>query len=154
MASNLDFTKQKSDFHSDLSANLHNIYLTRAELRKKQEKTPVVTVAESGSIPELLNSVVDPKIPLRMDDQQSTKPARLGSGTAMKNEILKTYQDTFGADYPQPITTNSLGTSTNHLLQPPSQRDLFKFSRMKPEECKYHCLVDLTIWNVVVLVVN
>ena len=70
----------------------------------------------------------------------------------MKNVILQTYQDKFGADYPQPITTNSLGTSINHLLQPPSQRDLFKSSGMKPEESKYYGLVDLTIWNGVVLV--
>ena len=72
----------------------------------------------------------------------------------MKNEILQTYQDKFGVDYPQPITTNSLGTCTNHLLQPPSQRYLFKSSRMKPEEDKYYGRPDLTIWNVVVLVVN
>ena len=57
-------------------------------------------------------------------------------------------------EYPQPIKTNSLGTSTNHHLQPPSQRDLFKSSQMKPEEDKYYGLLDLTIWNVVVLVVN
>ena len=57
-------------------------------------------------------------------------------------------------DYPNPITTNSLGTSTNHHLQPPSQCDLFKSSRMKPEEDKYYGLSDVTIWNVVVLVVN
>ena len=72
----------------------------------------------------------------------------------MKNEILQSYKDKFKADYPQPIATNYLGTSPNHLLQPPSQRDLFKSSRMKPEEDKYYGLVDLTIWNVVVLVVN
>jgi hypothetical protein len=154
LASDLGFTKQKSDFHSDLSANLHKNYVTRVELRKKREEPPIVPVVESGSIPELLNCVVGPEIPSRSDDQQSIKSARLVSGTAMKNEILQSYQDKFGADYPQPITTNSLGTSTTHLLQPPSQRDHFKSSRMKSEEGKYYGLVDLTIWNVVVLVVN
>jgi hypothetical protein len=133
LASDLGFTKQKSEFHSDLSANLHKNYVTRVELRKNREEPPIVPVVVSGSIPEFLNCVVDPKIPLRADDQQPTKSARLVSGTAMTNEILQSYQDKFGADYPQPITTNSLGTSTNHLLQPPSQRDLFKSSRMKPE---------------------
>merc|ERR1712086_1169644 len=37
---------------------------------------------------------------------------------------------------------------------PSSQHDLFKSSRMKPEQDKYYGVADLTIWNVVVLVVN
>ena len=96
LASDLGFSKQKSDLHSDFTYN----YLARVELRKKQEKPPVVPVVESGSIPELLKCVADPKAPLRVDDQQSTKPARLVSGTAMKNEILRSYQEKFGADCP------------------------------------------------------
>ena len=102
----------------------------------------------------MLNSVGDQHVSLVEDNQQPPKSARLVSGTAMKNEILQSYQDKFGADYPKPITTNSLGTSANHLLQPPSQHDLFKSSRMKPEQDKYYGVADLTIWNVVVLVVN
>ena len=154
LASDLGFTKQKSDFHSELSANLHNNYLSRADLRKKREESLAVPGVESETIPVVLNSVGDQNVPPVEEDQQPSKPARLVSGTAMKNEILQSYQDKFGADYPKPITTNSLGTSTHHLLQPPSQHDLFKSSRMKPEEDKYYGLLDLKIWNIVVMVVN
>ena len=152
-AFNIGFQKQKSDFHSDLSANLHNNYVSRADLKKKREESFAAPGVESVTIPVVVNSVRNQIVPPVEDDQQPSKPARLVSGTAMKNEILQSYQDKFGADYPKPITTNSLGTSTNHL-QPPSQRDLFKSSRMKPEQDKYYGLADLTIWNVVVLVVN
>ena len=88
LASDLGFSEQKSDLHSDLSATLHKYYLTRVELRKKQENPPAVPVVESGSIPKMLNCVANPKAPLRVDDHQSTKPARLVPGTTMKNEIL------------------------------------------------------------------
>ena len=126
---------------------------TLTSVKKSEESIPV-PVVESETIPVVLNSVGDQNVPTVEDDQQPSKPASLVSGTAMKNEILQSYQDKFGADYPKPITTNYLGTPTNHLLQPPSQCDLFKSSRMKPEEDKYYGLADLTIWNVVVLVVN
>ena len=74
------------------------------------------------------------------DKQPSNNSARLVSGTAMKNDILKSYHETFGSDYPNPNTTNSLGMSTKY--------------RLKPEEDKYYGLTDLTIWNAVALVVN
>ena len=59
MASDLGITKQESDFHSDLSCNLHKNYMTRVELRKKQEELAAAPVLDSASIPELLNRIVD-----------------------------------------------------------------------------------------------
>ena len=99
--------------------------MSRADLKKKREELIPVPVVESETIPAVLNSVGDQRVSLVEDNQQPPKSARLVSGTAMKNEILQSYQDKFGANYPKPITTNSLGTSTKHLLQPPSQHDLF-----------------------------
>ena len=83
--SNLGFQKQKSDFHSDLSANLHNNYVSRADLRKKREESFAVPGVESETIPIVLNSVVDQNTPPVRDDQQPIKPTRLVSGTATKN---------------------------------------------------------------------
>jgi hypothetical protein len=72
----------------------------------------------------------------------------------MQNDIILSYQETFGAAYPNPIAAYSLDRPTNHHHQPPSQCDLFKSSSMKPEEDKYYGLPDLRIWNVVVFVVS
>ena len=69
----LGVTKQELDFHSDLSSTLHKKYMTRVALRKKQEEPAIAPLLDSGSIPELLNCVVDPKVPLRSDEQQSIK---------------------------------------------------------------------------------
>ena len=66
--SNLGFQKQKSDFHSDLSANLHNNYLSRADLRKKREEPLVVPGVESETIPVVLNSVGVQNVPPMEDD--------------------------------------------------------------------------------------
>ena len=79
---------------------------------------------------------------------------RLITGTKMKNDTLQKYQDKFGADHPSPITTTALGTSINHPFQPPSQYHLVKSSRMKPESDKHYGVLDVTFFNIVVLVLN
>ena len=74
LASDVCVIKQESDFHSDLSCNLHKNYMTRAELRNKREEVATAPVLDCGLIPELLDYVVDdksvPKVPLLSDEQR------------------------------------------------------------------------------------
>ena len=69
----------------------------------------------------------------RVPTQQSQ--GRLVYGAVAKNQILTSYQEDFGNG--SPITTTVLGTSSFHPLQPPSQGELVKSCRMKPESNKY-----------------
>ena len=58
LASELDFIEQESDFHSDLSCNLHKNYITRVELRKMREEAATTPALDCDFIPDLLNCVV------------------------------------------------------------------------------------------------
>ena len=78
----------------------------------------------------------------------------LVTGTKMKNDTLQKYQEYFGSKHPSPITTTALGMSDPHPFQPPSQYHLVKSSRMKPESGKYYIVLDVTFYNVVVLVLK
>ena len=60
--------------------------------------------------------------------------ARLVQGKKMKSVILGDYQGQFRTG--QPITTEYLGTSKQHPLDPPSQFDLIRNCTMKPEKEK------------------
>ena len=92
LAADLSVIKQESSFCSDLSCNVHTNYRIRAELKKKQEEAATAPVLDYGSIPELLDCLVDnkpmPRVPSLSDEQQSIKSARSVSGTVMKKEIL------------------------------------------------------------------
>ena len=72
----------------------------------------------------------------------------------MKNDTLQKYQDQFGSNHPSPITTTALDTSDLHPFQPPSQYHLVKSFRRKPESNKYYGVLDVTFFNIVVLVLN
>ena len=79
---------------------------------------------------------------------------RFISGTKMKNDTLQKYQDQFGPNHLSPITTTALGTSYIHPFQTPSQNHLVKSSRIKPESNKHYGVLDVTFFNIVVLVLN
>ena len=60
--------------------------------------------------------------------------SRLVRGPTHKEQILANYQDQFGAG--KPITTNVQGKPPAETLQPPSQYQLMKSCRMKPDKKK------------------
>ena len=61
LASDLGFIKQESNFHSDLSSNLHIYYMTRFDERKKIEQATTAPALNCGLIPDLLDYLVDDK---------------------------------------------------------------------------------------------
>ena len=81
--SDLGVTKQKLNFHSVLSFNLHENYTTRDELRKQREETMTAPALDGELIPVLLDYVVNEKPvqkdPLPPQKQPSNDSARLMS---------------------------------------------------------------------------
>ena len=76
---------------------------------KKREEAATNPVLDSGSVPELLDCVVDikpvPKFPSLLDEEQSIKSTRLVSGTAMKHDIIQSYQEKLGQIIPSRLQT-------------------------------------------------
>jgi len=84
----------------------------------------------------------------------SREASRFVSGTKAKNAILKAYQDEHGSPYDGPITTQPFerGTSPNPSFQLPSQRELVKACRMKPDPEKHYSIKVPKFENVVVMI--
>jgi hypothetical protein len=68
-------------------------------------------------------------------------------GTRQKRWILQEYEDTFGSNYPDSITTKKKGKHSQ--IDP-----LRKIVRMKPSIKKYYRVEELTIYNVVTTVIK
>ena len=78
--------------------------------------------------------------------------SRLVRGPKHKEQILANYQDQFGAG--KPITTNVQGKPPAETLQPPSQYQLMKSCRMKPDKKKSYGLDHPIFENILVIILG
>ena len=122
-------TAEDLTFDQQLSNKLHSkITVKPLKIRRKNTRN-LDRAAQVVSASKLLSSapcpsLVEPPTALAPEATSDAKRRRLVPSTKRKDEILNQYQEQYGGNYQNPITTQSLsqGTSADQRLQPPSQR--------------------------------
>ena len=84
--------------------------------------------------------------------QAEARLPRLVSGPKQKDDILEDYQAKHGNG--EDIVTAFKGKPPKINLQPPTQYELVKSCRMKPDKNKSYSVEDPTIFNVLVFLVG
>ena len=139
--------------------NLHNkLLLSNKSSTIKSSETEARSVRQAS--PAQLRSMVDEaRVTIRDREWKVTGPAReltaapqnedkiIVQGTKQKRRILQEYEDTFGTDYSDSITTKKKG---KHSHIDPDR----KIVRMKPSIKKYYRVEELTIYNVITTVIR
>ena len=106
----------------------------------------------------LVSSLTKPQIPTieHVNINVSCSPVqwavRLISSKNTKNETLQAYQDQFGSNHSNPITTTATGTSNSvHPFQPLSQRGLVSKANLKSNKENFYHFQQTIIYNVVAI---
>ena len=139
---------RSSNFLSTLSSKLHSSIVLKSELlaKKSGATSAVVHVAPT------LKRKDPPLVAPLPNPTKAPASNRLVKGTRMKKQVLSEYQERYGGNHPEPITTQPVkGAWSERIPQPPSQCDLVKSSRMKPDPEKFYNVDRLSVENVIVL---
>ena len=86
----------------------------------------------------------------KLKSASKEEESRLVSGPKQKEDILIKYQEKFGTG--KPIVTTAQGKRKYFNLEPPSQYQLMRSCKMKPDPKKSYSVEDPIILNVVVFV--
>ena len=130
------------NFLSTISSKLHNSIVLQSELLAKKSRA---TSAVARVAPTLKRK--DPPLAVPVSDPaRAPVTDRLVRGARMKKQVLSDYQERYGGNYPEPITTQPVkGAWSEQIPQPPSQCDLVKSSRMKPDPEKFYNVDRLSV---------
>ena len=146
-------------FERSFRDNLHNKLLLRNKSSTiKQSETEARSVRQAS--PAQLSSMVDDaRVAIEAREWRITVPTReltavphnddeiIIQGTKQKHWILQEYEDTFGTDYSDSITTKKEGKHSSIV-------PVRKIVRMKPSIKKYYRVEELTIYNVITTVIK